>query len=73
MATTEDKLSKKELGADIGAGVGGALFGALAGPFLARQAGVSLTQQVGRSPVRQPRQDQRPDRLSSLEGGRADV
>ena len=49
MATTEDKLSKKDLGGDIGAGIGGALLGALISPMFARQAGVSLTQQVGKS------------------------
>ena len=46
---TEDKLSKKELGGDVGAGVAGALLGALMSPLFTRQAGVSLTQQVGKS------------------------
>ena len=49
MATTEDRISKKELGGDIGAGISGALLGALMSPLFSRQAGVSLTQQVGKS------------------------
>ncbi len=45
----EDRISKKELGGDIGAGAAGALLGALMSPMFARQAGVTLTQQVGKS------------------------
>ncbi len=46
---TEDKLTKKEFGADIATGLGGAILGAVMSPMMARTAGVGITRTIGES------------------------